>query len=271
MLRFLDWIWRLVWTGLSFVLFGLGGILLGGLVFPLLGLLVWDSRLHERLARLIISGLFRLFIRFMALFVLSYRIYGEAKKQDLANCLVVANHPSLIDTVFLLALFPGADCVVKRAHWNNPFTLLAVRFARYIPNDEPEQLMESAIRRLQQGRCLVLFPEGTRTAPGEPPKFKRGAAVIALRASSSILPVRISCHPVTLTREQSWYAIPERRVNFDIRLMPLLRAGSYLQTGRNERAASFALMEDIQLQLLLEENSRSVTREMTPSKQGDRD
>jgi len=181
----------------------------------------------------------------MALFVLHYRIHGEKHHQDLSGCLIVANHPSLIDTVFLLALFPGADCVVKRAYWHNPFTFLAVRFARYIPNDNPEQLMTSSIRRLRQGRCLVLFPEGTRTTPGTEPDFKRGAAVIALRASADVLPVRLSCWPVTLTKGQAWYDIPERRVEFEIQLLPVLNADAYQQGQDSERAASFKLTDDL--------------------------
>jgi len=247
---FFDRSWRLLWTGLSFSLFGLGGIVLGLVVFPLLGLLVWNADRRERLARLIISKLFLWFINFMAIFVLRYRIHGQTGREDLSACLITANHPSLIDTVFLLALFPGADCVVKRAHWNNPFTMLAVRFARYIPNNDPQQLMESAVERLRRGRHLVLFPEGTRTEPGGEPVVKRGAAVIALQASADVLPVSIHCHPVTLTKDQPWYAIPEKRVEFDIRLLPQLQASSYLDAYPSLRKASFVMTEDLKTRML---------------------
>ncbi|MBB8010937.1 1-acyl-sn-glycerol-3-phosphate acyltransferase, partial [Escherichia coli] len=39
----LGWAWRLVMTGLCFVLFGLGGLLLSVVWFNILLVLVWDT------------------------------------------------------------------------------------------------------------------------------------------------------------------------------------------------------------------------------------
>ena len=50
---------------------------------------------------------------------------------------------------------------------------------------------------LRSGRPLLIFPEGTRTVPGLPLDFQRGAAYIALRSYLPVLPVLIDCNPTT--------------------------------------------------------------------------
>jgi len=59
------WLWRLVATGLSFMLFGVGGLCLRLIVFPLLALLPGDKVEHRRRARQTVSRLFWLFVHFM--------------------------------------------------------------------------------------------------------------------------------------------------------------------------------------------------------------
>ena len=58
---------------------------------------------------------------------------------------------------------------------------------------------------------MIIFPEGTRSVPGQPCRFQRGAAAIALQADKILTPVTISCYPSTLTKAEKWYQIPDRR------------------------------------------------------------
>lgn len=237
---------RWAWTALSFFLFGLGGLVAGMAVLPILALFVWDGDRRERMARSIVSQLFRVFIGFMALVGLDWRLTGLDPDADRARCLVVANHPTLIDVVFLLALFPGASCVVKRAYWSNPFTFIVMRLARYIPNHDTAQLIADSGARLRAGDCLVLFPEGTRTVPGQPPRFKRGAALIAIQAAADIQPVRIACTPLTLAKHMPWYRVPARRPAWHIEVLPRIPATSYDALGGGERERSHALNRKVQ-------------------------
>lgn len=215
--------WRLLATGLSFSLFGAGGLLLGAVVMPLL--LTWpgNPRQREQRVRRMVSLSFRMFIGFMrGTGVLSYEVQGF-ERLGRPGQLVVANHPSLIDVVFLLAFTPGAACVVKRALWRNPATALVVRGAGYVPNDPTAMMIERAAAALHRGDCLVMFPEGTRSLPGEPPRFHRGAASVAVRAARCVTPVFVTVEPTTLTKGQPWYHIPRRRPHF------LLRVGQDLE------------------------------------------
>src|ERR1041385_6483200 len=67
LLNQINYHWRMLATGLSFFVFGLGGLFLSILVFPLLWVLVWKRNLRIVLARHIIRFSFRFFIEFMSL------------------------------------------------------------------------------------------------------------------------------------------------------------------------------------------------------------
>ena len=218
LLATLNRVWRLVGTALSFSAFGIGGIVLGLLVLPIICPLT-PRRHRRRVARRMVSGGFLAFVELMRILrVLDYHIEGRDKLRDLGGCLIVANHPSLIDVVFLLAIFRDADCVVKAAHWSNPFTMAAVRWAGYLSNADPTRLVDDAVQRLRHGGHLVLFPEGSRSVPNQPLDFRRGAAMITLAAEAPCIPVLIRCTPTTLTKGEPWYHIPRRRVCFQMRI-----------------------------------------------------
>src|SRR5262245_7108355 len=82
---------------------------------------------------------------------------------DERGLVIVANHPSLLDALMLVAQLPRSACVMKASLMRNPLLAPAARLARYIRNDTPRQLIKLAIDDLKAGGQLVLFPEGTRT------------------------------------------------------------------------------------------------------------
>ncbi|MCO7513255.1 1-acyl-sn-glycerol-3-phosphate acyltransferase [Pseudomonas guariconensis] len=210
--------WRLLATAASFFLFGLGGLCLRLLVFPLLACLPGSATRHRQRARRTIGWLFWRFIRFMhAAGVLTYEIDG-AERLGRPGQMIVANHPSLIDVVFLIGLVRQANCVVKHSLFENPFTRGPVSEAQYIGNDGSLDMLDTAVQSLRHGQPLIIFPEGTRTPPGQTPTFHRGAAAIALRGAKIITPVTIEVSPTTLTKNEPWYRIPSRRVHFTLKV-----------------------------------------------------
>lgn len=203
--------WRIVATALSFSLFGVGGVLLWLVVFPLLTLCVRNRIDRGRYARATIRFCFARFIGVMrALGVLTYEIRGAERLQR-RGMLVLANHPTLIDVVFLVSLIADADCVVKSRLARNPFTRGAVRASGYICNDVGADLVEDCIASVRSGKNLIIFPEGTRTPPQGALPLQRGAANIAVRGGIDVTPVVIRCEPPTLAKGQKWYRIPSRR------------------------------------------------------------
>lgn len=224
-------LWRLIATALSFALFGLGGLFLRLVVFPLSALLPGDARVRRRRARATTSRLFWLFVQFMYRSgVLTYEVEG-AERLGRPGQMVIANHPSLIDVVVLISLIRDANCVVKQSLWDNPFTRGPIRAAQYISNNGSAEMLDEAAEALQQGQTLIIFPEGTRTTPGQAPQFHRGAAAIALRGAKLVTPVVISVTPTTLTKAEPWYRIPSRRFHFHLRVGDDIDPQRYARQG----------------------------------------
>lgn len=223
-------------TALSFTIFGIGGLLIGLLISPLLQLAIRDRVRRQRLARQLIQRLFRAFIAIMKVQgVVDYRLTNIERLQCPGQ-LILANHPSLIDVIFLIAHTPNATCIVKGKLASNPFTRGPIRVAGYITNRDPEAVLDAARASLARGESLVLFPEGTRTTPGRPIKFRRGAANIALCTDAPITPVLIDCTPTTLTKGDPWYHIPKGRVMMRLYVLdPLAATASSLQRAHQAR------------------------------------
>jgi 1-acyl-sn-glycerol-3-phosphate acyltransferase len=208
-------IWRGFATALSFSLFGVFGLALSLVLLILSGVPGLRAR-RKTLSRRLISFCMWLFICWMRLAgLLTYRFDGP-ERLGRPGQLIIANHPSLIDVVFLLAFVPGACCVVKSEAWRNPFMAGVLLGVGYIPNKPTGYLLAGAQLELAAGESLIIFPEGTRTTPGQAPIFHRGTANLGVRFATVVTPVFISVSPTTLTKNESWYRIPVRRPHFEL-------------------------------------------------------
>jgi 1-acyl-sn-glycerol-3-phosphate acyltransferase len=211
-------VWRVFATGLCFLSFGLGGLLLGLLVFPPMRALILPPLMRSTVARRVIQWSFRVFIAMMqCLGVLSYEVHGRERLQR-RGMLILANHPSLIDVVFLIALVDNADCIVKAALARNPATWGPVTAAGFVFNDSGDGMLEQCQASLDAGGNLIIFPEGTRTPRTGGMQLQRGAANVAVRCGRDITPVRIAVEPITLGKGEPWYRVPMRKPHFVLRV-----------------------------------------------------
>jgi 1-acyl-sn-glycerol-3-phosphate acyltransferase len=207
----INYTWRLFATAISFASFGLGGLVLWFLFFPLLFIIPGTAKIKIDRGQLLIHHSFYTFIGLMhRLGVMTYEVHG-LEKLNRPGQLVVANHPTLVDIVFLISRIRQASCIVKAKLWHNPFMRGPIINAGYIKNEDPEVMIDECVAWLKQGGCMIIFPEGTRSIPGKPYHFQRGAAAIALQANAKVTPVTITCNPSTLTKAEQWYQIPVRR------------------------------------------------------------
>lgn len=193
------------------MLFGLGGMLLAVFVMAPLCLVPVPAVRH-RAAQWVISRAFRSFLAIVALLGTGrVTLTGSEWLAGPGPRLVLANHPCLLDVVVLLSRMPQAVCVVKEGVWRNPFLWASVRAAGYISNRDPEALMDDCVNALRAGNTLILFPEGTRSRPGQAMRFQRGAARIALESGAPVQFVTMTCDPPTLMKNTKWHEIPERK------------------------------------------------------------
>lgn len=215
---YLNYVWRLLATAFSFLLFGLVGLLMPWVTGPWIHLR-YSNRTERRLrARHALHRLFRVFIRIWRfLGVIDWEIH-HIERLERPGLLVLANHPSLFDVVFLMAFIPVPDCIVKERLFGNPVMRGFLRLTGFLANSNPVGLIEDARASLGAGSSLVIFPEGTRTDPNGTLHFQRGAANIALRTQTPVTPVVIVCEPLTLTKKHRWYHIPASKPKVTLRV-----------------------------------------------------
>jgi 1-acyl-sn-glycerol-3-phosphate acyltransferase len=210
---------RALRTGLAFATFGVGALIVAGVGFPMLHVLGGGRETRERRAQYLVHLSFRLFVRFMTVLgLIRVSFVGSERLRGASPALVIANHPTLIDVVLLIAAMPQADCVVKRAAWHNRFLRGIVAGTGYISNSDGPGFVDACVERLRRGRWLVVFPEGTRSPRGGLGAFRRGVAHVAFGSGCDIVPVVVTCDPPTLVKEQRWYTVPDRRAELTVKV-----------------------------------------------------
>lgn len=226
----LNRLWRVVATAFCFALFGLGGLLLSILWFTSLRFIVRSEVVRTQITQQSIRYSFQLFLRIAKfLGVFDYRIENNELFSEDSGCLIVANHPSLLDYVLLAAHMPRCDCIVKEALLNNIFVSGVIKSAGYLVNAESDKLLAHCKGRLGRGGSILIFPEGTRTTAGCALNLQRGAANIALHSGCDIRVVYIDCNPPMLTKELKWYNIPPVKPQFNIIVQNKINSNDFIQ------------------------------------------
>jgi len=243
----LNYLWRLLMTGLSFALFSVGGLMLTLFVFPFFSIFSKTKDAGHRAARLFVQKSFTLFVQILCRTgIMSLELRGVDRLTQARGMLILANHPTLIDVVVIISRIANADCVVKAALWDNLFLGGIMRATGYIRNNSADTLIADCTRSLNRGNNLVIFPEGTRTAPGMPLQFRRGAAHIALMSRAPILPIVLTCAPSTLTKDKRWYQIPSQRFHFVLEVGEPLELETLVPSNTPASLASRRLNQTLQ-------------------------
>lgn len=229
-------LWRTVATLSCFSIFALGGLALGMVAIPMVRLVRRDDASRHRAGRWIVYQSFRFFIGYMRRTgVLNLRIEGaEALRKP--GALLLANHPTLIDFVILGSLIPNADCFVKSSLKKDWFKRWPVTLAGYILNDQGEKTIQRCRESLDEGNNMIIFPEGTRTVPGQPLRFQRGAAQVAVRTGQNVTPVLIACRGSNLEKGGAWYLAPRRQLTVVIKVREEIPIRPFLEARPDQPA-----------------------------------
>jgi 1-acyl-sn-glycerol-3-phosphate acyltransferase len=241
------YLWRLGITGSAFVLFGAASMAMSFVLVPLLHLLPGGAPARIRRTRRLIAASFNALIRALTLFgVMRLTVIHGERLKNAGPMLVLANHPTFLDVVVLIAHMPNANCVVKSALWRNPFFGSVVRAAGYVRNDDSAEVVDACVASFEQQSPLLIFPEGTRSVPGRPLHFVRGAAHIALRSGTALLPIVMRCDPPTLGKGQPWYRIPPRAFHITVDVHPPRDLAAWVQSDAPPAISARRLTETLE-------------------------
>lgn len=243
----IDRAWRTLATGICFAFFFLGALVISFTCFPVI--YAWPGSLLQkrRRARRLICRVFGFFVGMMENFgLIQVRIFNRELLQESAGCIVIANHPTLIDVVILMALIPRANCVVKEALWQSHYLRWVMQATGFISNQNAEHLLDGCRQSLADGDALIVFPEGSRTVPGMALDFKRGVAHITVRTGAPIMTVLITCRPTTLIKGEPWYRIPPSKAIISLRVQEILQPQALLTCYDDKPAAARQLTRYLQ-------------------------
>jgi len=128
---------------------------------------------------------------------IDYEIRG-AEKIPRGPVIVAAKHQSAWETFALLSLFDNPTFIIKRElQWIPIFGWFTIK-GRMVPvqrgagSQTLTNMIERARIELSRGRQLVIFPEGTRRAPGAEPRYKYGVAQLYAAEGVPCIPIALN-------------------------------------------------------------------------------
>ena len=190
--------------------------------------------------RTLLTRLVRWSFRFVT--GLGYRFYLSLRCEGIENIptpgpfIVAANHNSHLDTgAIIQSLGKRADRVSALAakdYWfkNKPMSWFADTVLGTAPFDRHGRVADSlglAVGLLGRGRSLLFFPQGGRSASGEPQPFKGGIGLLALETGVPVVPARVT---------GTYHALPKgrflpRRHPVMVRFGPPIYPAGYRHSG----------------------------------------
>lgn len=143
--------------------------------------------------------------------------------------IVCANHTSMTDPFFMVAMFPKQIHFMAKAELFKNFILRKILYAvgAFDVNRGKGDLnaIGHAEELLKENKVLGIFPEGTRHKTGAPRRAKSGIAYIAMHTNSDILPISFYREgPFSLFRKTT------------IRIGELIKYDELVDTSLNDRA-----------------------------------
>lgn len=175
----------------AMTVFGVGAVILAVFVFPFIRLFTLRRKDFGVVARAYVSHTFRVFLGFLNLLHVSIRkVENEDDYRNIHSKIIIANHPSLLDFVYIMSLVPNSTCIVRGGLTKTP--LRGVIKQAYITNTTTFEDMCVECKKLTDMGCnVIIFPEGTRTPRHGKNNYKKGAARIALYCGCDVQPIFI--------------------------------------------------------------------------------
>lgn len=128
-------------------------------------------------------------------------------------CVVIANHPTLLDITAISAMLGGGCTIVKQKLYQRRLLKGLLVGAGHIGGPVADlvsigPIVDTSVQRLRDGFSVIVFPEGTRSPAGRLHSFGRTAFEIACRAGVPLVSLTVECQPVYLSKEVPLFRPP---------------------------------------------------------------
>lgn len=126
---------------------------------------------------------------------MSYQVEGLENLPKNQAYIVLSKHQSAWETLALRLILPMQTTVLKQSLTWIPIggwalaTLKPIAINRDNQKKALRALVTQGTKRLNEGFVVVVFPEGTRAAPGENKKFNAGGGLLAQKSGYPVIPL----------------------------------------------------------------------------------
>jgi 1-acyl-sn-glycerol-3-phosphate acyltransferase len=180
---------------------------------------VLPRRLGQATGQLMLMAGCRYFVAMMQLSgIIECDLEALDVLRDQRSLVIAPNHPSLLDVVLVGSRLPHVVCAAKARLLRNWLFGGLARLSGFIRNDAPTRFVREAIRQLNAGGQLLIFPEGTRTTAATVDRFKGGFALIAKCAEAPVQTVFIDTNSPFLGKGWPLWRKPEFPLRYRVRL-----------------------------------------------------
>ncbi len=176
-------------TIISFV-----GFLIGTIYLTLVGFvsltLLGKTQAHKLWFHKHLCGTFRFLVKIIP--GVSFDLQNTVQETFEKPGIIIANHQSHLDLMYLLLLHPKIICLTNHWVWRCPFYGWIIRYADFYPVENGiEDNIEPLRNAIDNGYSILVFPEGTRSENCDILRFHKGAFYLAKQLQVDIIPTLI--------------------------------------------------------------------------------
>lgn len=180
--------------------------------------------------------------------LVKFRFKGQPHAEP---CVVVANHPSLLDFIVFLKDYPNAVCLFKSESLDNPVLSSFLKVGGYIEGMDGtavgnKRIINATGERLHEGHHVVFFPEGTRSRSATSTrKFRSTAFHATVKSGYPLQPIAIYCRPLFLGKGQKWLEFCRHTNHMTIHYLPVIQLEDLPEDRRNAAGLAEAARQSI--------------------------
>jgi 1-acyl-sn-glycerol-3-phosphate acyltransferase len=213
---------------ICFLIFGIGTIVMGNIVFPLIKLLL-PKKYKLNTYSSVIRQSWKFFVKFLIFIkIIDVKVKDIEKIKNIKNSIIVSTHPSFIDGVVLISLIPQTTCLVAERLSTNFITKNIVNTMFIISGKSLDSIVHDSVKMLDNNFNVLIFPSGRRHKANEYPKIRKGAALLAIKSKKDIVPIRLTTNTNFLQINEPVHKPVEKQVEYLVETLPKINVLDYI-------------------------------------------